>query len=291
MCYRAGGKLGFKGVYMFEIKTEIKDLENPLGFYKIPESVYFKRPEVSKSDLDHLRRSPKAYKYNKDVGIKFDSPSLLLGKVVHSLYLEPESFNDDFVIKPTIDRRTKIGKSMWADFEAANSDKTIIDQEVFDKANGLVFRVERELGKISEVCPAKGHPEVSAFFRLNEVACRGRFDYLGEDHIIYDLKTTSSLETFEKSVANFGYHRQLAFYGLGLASLTKKFKGFKFIVIETNEPYDSAILELDMSAMRVGKTEILELLERLKVCRKDNSWPGIYPHEEKNVISLPRWYS
>lgn len=67
---------------------------------------YHARPEISKSDLDLLAKSPYHYKY-KDEFERKDSAALVLGSAVHKLILEPKDFFNEFSVEPDVDKRTK----------------------------------------------------------------------------------------------------------------------------------------------------------------------------------------
>jgi len=256
-------------------------------FKKICEAEYFASPEVSNSDLGKLRISPYAYKWFKENGSSFKSQAMAMGSLVHAMYLEPDTLNDNFALKPVADRRTKMGKQLYEEFEKGNKGKVVVGQEDWAKAERLVGQLNSRLGTIEKLAGA-GDAELSGFWHLEGQKCRGRFDYLAKDNVIWDVKTTSSLIDFAKSVANFGYHRQAAFYGAGLREITGAFKGFNFIVVETQEPYDCAVLTLKPDNIRRGFKEVKELLQLLTECEKNNHWPGAF--DFKAEIELPRWY-
>ena len=54
------------------------------------------------------------------------TPALEIGRAVHALILERESYAARFAVAPVINRRTKVGKQEWADFQEANAGKTIL---------------------------------------------------------------------------------------------------------------------------------------------------------------------
>lgn len=265
---------------------------NPFGLYKISEEVYFSQSQVSNSDLSHLMISPRKYKYHKDFGFKLDTPSLTLGKLVHCLYLEPDTFDAEFAVWPQIDKRTKIGKDLARQFLKSSVGKILIDEDTFDKGQEISARLKKQSGAIEEIVNCEGHPEVSAFCELNGVEVRGRLDYLCEDGSIYDVKTTKSLVDFDKSIVNYGYIRQKAMYSAMISRITGiKNAPFKFIVVETLPPYDSAVLELDEEASEIGTREVAKLLGILKDCISENKWPGAWDTSRNGAtLSVPRWY-
>ena len=72
---------------------------------------------VSNSMLKVFAESPQKY-YQMFVAKTMpkpeQTPSLLLGSVVHCLFLEPEKFGAEYAVAPAVDRRTKVGKETFA---------------------------------------------------------------------------------------------------------------------------------------------------------------------------------
>ena len=108
--------------------------------------------------------------------------------------------------------------------------------------------------------------------------------------IIVDLKTTedASPEAFAKSIARYGYHRQNSMYVDGVESSTGDFvKGFVFVVTEKTPPYCTAVYQLDMQGVELGRDQYKRLLLDLADCKIKNAWPGYSNRIE--TISMPRW--
>jgi exodeoxyribonuclease VIII len=254
----------------------------------VTELQYFSSVRLSNSDIGLFKRSPYSLLFKNKNGSALHSNSMQLGSVVHCLYLEPDNFNKIYgVIPEDIDRRTKQGKQDWASWEAKNKDKFALRTSVYVEAMNIVARLSDYMGSASDLMGA-GHAEVSAFFQLEGVACRARLDYLSHDGIIWDLKTTRDISDFHNSFARYGYHRQAAFYLLALKMLNEPVKGFKTIVVETSEPFESAVFEYDRDALLVGKQEIDLAIDQYKKCVDSDKWPMRYQELEK--LSLPGWY-
>ena len=257
------------------------------GLYKMSDSDYFSRPEMSNSDISKFLESPKAYKYYKSFGGMAQTESMLIGSIVHCLYLEPELFESTFCVAPEIDRRTKAGKAEWARFVESSQGKKPVAQEILDEAGRVVLGLRSTLGDIKEIA-GEGYAELTGIFEHRDVKCRMKIDYITEDGFIWDLKTTKSLKSFSNSIANYGYHRQVAMYYLGVQKIVGKCKGFKFIAVENNAPYDAAVFKLDMEGYKLGLKEIEFALNRYKICYESNVWPGAFESEVE--MSLPKWY-
>ena len=143
---------------------------------KMTDMEYFSRSELSNSDLTKLIQSPKAYKFYKDFGGNEQTPSMMLGSLVHGMYLEPDVFDKSFVKGIIVDRRTKAGKEEWASFLSTHHDKKVVTPEVWDHAVRIYDGLMSSVGAMEKL--AKGLPELAAFWEWNGVRCRAKIDFL-----------------------------------------------------------------------------------------------------------------
>ena len=255
---------------------------------------YHERPEISKSDLDLIAKSTLHYKQNE---FKEQTPSLLLGSITHKLVLEPELFDNEYAVAPPFTKkRTKAGKEKYAEFEAKTVGKEIITADVYDTAKTMADMV---LGmKESANFLRDGLAEQSYFSKIDdvEVKCRPEF-YNEKQGIIVDLKTTAdaSLDGFTKSVANFNYHMQAAFYSDILISLNKEVRAFLFIAVETKAPHYVGFYHIDVQGIELGRERYKKLLKKYKKCRDENMWYGYCKLDDSGELqpiqelSLPTW--
>jgi exodeoxyribonuclease VIII len=111
------------------------------------------------------------------------------------------------------------------------------------------------------------------------------------DGLIVDIKTTQDARAIEfaKSIFNFGYHNQVAFYQNGIMSKYGLFvpPPFLFVVIEKKEPIDVTFLLADDRIANFGIKENDILMSIYKECKDKNEWQG-YDHSVRTV-SLPAW--
>lgn len=98
---------------------------------------------------------------------------------------------------------------------------------------------------------------------------------------IIDLKTTAKIDEFEKSIDNYNYDRQLAFYKIAIYNFFKqKFKDvdleeFKFefyIVAVSKQDYRVTVFKLKDSTIDSALVKIYSLLDRVKWHFENNSW-------------------
>ena len=90
---------------------------------------YAEIPAFRSHDLTAVIKCPYSWKNKKDIE---QTPALLEGRVQHTVFLEHHKFDEEFVIQPKIDRRTKAGKEEYDDFVAAMGNRTAITQEMYD---------------------------------------------------------------------------------------------------------------------------------------------------------------
>ena len=90
---------------------------------------YAEIPAFRSHDLTAIAKDPFAWKYRKGT---VQSPALLEGRVQHTVFLEHHKFDEEFVIQPNIDRRTKVGKAEYEDFLATVGNRTPITQDLYN---------------------------------------------------------------------------------------------------------------------------------------------------------------
>ena len=245
---------------------------------------YHKHPALSKSGLDRLAISPAHYQAWLTEP-RIETPALKFGSAAHCGILEFERFERDYIPAPDgLDRRTKAGKELFAELEA--SGKTIIginDLDVICRMRASVFAHPAARELLSE-----GIAETSHFSTIDGVSVKCRPDWLSGG-IVVDLKTTqdASLNGFSKSIANYRYAVQAAFYSDILASLGHDVVAFLFIAVEKTAPYAVGVYELDDMSLEIGREQYQRDLDTYRRCVASGEWPAYSNGIEK--ISLPRW--
>ena len=264
---------------------------------------YHANSAISHSKLETFRRRPALY-YRKHIlkVIEADAPSAAfrVGSAAHTMILERDQFASRYAIKPDgIDRRTKDGKEKWAEFEMANLGKTVIDKDEVAQLHQMADAVAANA--LAAQLLSAGTPELS-WRTEGAMPLQCRTDWFNADGCalsngrayVADVKTVESLNvgdfgSFERSVFNFGYHRQAGFY-LPLISeiLAKPVYDFFFIAVEKVEPFGVAVYRLTDDAVALGQEETIADLRWLKACSDANDWPNIEP--EVRHLGVPNWY-
>ena len=257
---------------------------------------YHRHSAISKSHLDLVARSPLHYwaRYVDPNRVEPEpTPAMRLGTAVHTLTLEPDSWDSRYVTAPQIDRRTKEGKATWAEFEALSAGRELIscdDRAVISRMAEAVWKhpaAEMLLFKL----PGKAETTHMWTDEATGLQCKCRPDWLTDDgSLIVDLKTTedASPAGFRKSIANFRYHVQASWYLDGLERATgKRPEQFIFICVEKKPPHAVAVYAADAEMIAQGQITAARDLQQLADCKAANSWPGYIDQIE--TISLPPW--
>ena len=247
---------------------------------------YHKRPEISKSGLDLINRSPRHYwdRYlNPKRKEKDPTPALILGSVVHDLVFNQQ----EYIREPNINKRTKKGKAALSKFDP--QDKIPVSSSIWLEACKIAQSV------LSHPTAAKlireGHAEQPIFEEINGADVRIKPDWLNDQYqLCVDLKTTTdaSPKAFAHSAFKYRYHVQDAFYTDVLNKAGFKINGFVFIVVEKAPPYNVAIYQLGDEERELGRQEYLDDLETYKQCKASNEWQGYSP--DINILNFPSYY-
>jgi hypothetical protein len=86
-------------------------------------------PAWRSHDLTAISKCPFSWKHRK---FNSESPAFLEGRVQHTVFLEHHKFDEDFVIQPDLNRRTKVGREEYEDFLMTTGGRQPIKQEMYD---------------------------------------------------------------------------------------------------------------------------------------------------------------
>ena len=123
---------------------------------------------------------------------------------------------------------------------------------------------------------------------------RCRPDWLRDDQIV-DYKTCASadLDSIQRDVARYGYHIQDAWYRAGFRALFGVQPMFRFIFQEKTAPYLITVIELDQTAVDIGKRLSEAAIWSYAECTASGIWPDYQAmaHAEPHLpeVSLPSW--
>jgi hypothetical protein len=257
------------------------------GIYLRGELEYSAIDAINYSTLKEMAKSPKHYRHALKNG-RVETAAMTKGTAAHIAVLEPERFATEYAV---FEGKRRAGKA-WEAFEAEATSKgrKILKEVDLDAAIRLRDAVRSDA--VAAACFSGGHAEVTLVWQDEETGlmCKGRVDFLRNDNVISDLKTSRDVEPFwfGRDVARLQYHVQAAMYLDALETLTKKTAQFKVVAVESAEPYDVVVYGLGEDVIGPGRDAYRTLLKRVAECRANNEWPG-YASGIEMALTLPAW--
>ena len=252
---------------------------------------YHNHPSYSKSDLDAAHKSGRHLLDKRNGPPRASTAAFDIGTVLHATALPGECADSIAVRMPEgMKKTTKEGKA----FVAEHADKIILnatDAYCIDQMMASMLEhpvsaalVKGELAGKSELSFFATEPETGL-----EVRCRPDF-MLDDGSLIVDLKTTTdaSPKGFQKSLVNFRYYVQAAWY-LDVVELAtgKRPDGFLFIAVEKQRPFGVGVYVADEEMIKLGREHAMEDLRNIAKWKAEDSYPGYSDRAE--MISLPKW--
>jgi exodeoxyribonuclease VIII len=236
-----------------------------IGIYKdIKYEEYASIPAFRSHDLTSAIKC--AYTW-KNQGPMKESPALIEGRVQHTVFLEFDKFDDEFVIEPNVDRRTKAGKAEFEDFKASIGDRSSVKRDMYD-----VCMDRREV--VKDYIPSKtDNVELSLCFEWCGHPFKARLDW-HDGTSVWDLKTArdASPRGFRRAINNFNYHMQAALYLDACAALGLGAERFMFLAQEKMHPYPYAVYTLSDEAVEYARAKNQQALETLLRSKKNDDY-------------------
>jgi len=227
--------------------------------FRSDENYYTDFDFITNSQLGLISRSPATYDhYKNNPSLRPETKALKFGRAFHLCMLEPKKFDDQVVVEPEVNKRTKAGKEEIAKFNEDNIGNTILTKDDYTSLIGMRNRLFS-----SHECMdllSSGEAELPQVWRDEDidVLCKCKADYWNKDKkILVDIKTTTdaSPSGFKLSVKKYSYDRQSAYYSDGFNA-----DRFIFIVIEKTAPYNMGIYECSGETLEVGRDKYKYLL-------------------------------
>ena len=279
------------------------------GWYPdISNEDYHASTGFSSSQIKTLIEHTPAHLKQSFIDERTETDNMLLGTLTHTLVLEPEKYDSEFVIAPDVNKRTKDGRAEWAAFEAKCQGQglTPITESMLKAAMAMAESVKAHPmagALLSDIIPESSvywwydcmDPDDDDDYSL---MLKVRPDALSRAYpAIIDLKTTrdGSYTGFIKSIQNFYYHVSAAMYlegvnqckplleDIGHFAYTK----FIFVCVESFPPYLTSVYELSPEYLDLGKTIYRRSLRILQHVVSTGEWDG-YPGEIR-LIEPPSW--
>lgn len=280
------------------------------GFYSnLSETEYRNAPGLNASAFQDLKKSELHYwaaYLDPSREPREPTESEQLGTALHCAILEPKRFEQIYVTVPKDAPRyptsrqleakkpsddTKAAIAWWKEFEAKNPGKVCLDPNDAEAVRRIQAQVRGN--ETMQVLLDSGVQEGSYFWidQNTGILCKARVDWFNRElGVAIDLKSTidASPMGFRKSIFNYGYNLQAAWYTQGIEAVTgQKVKAFVFAAIEKEPPFATAFYSLDPEAMNFAHAETERLKAVYAKAMASNVWNG-YPQQIQQV-GLPKW--
>lgn len=233
------------------------------------------------------------------------TPAFIFGAAAHKLMLDPETWGEEFAVAPIIDRRTKEGKSQYAEWLDKVVGREIISAEDYDTIQDMMS-VAKGIPFVKKLLA--GEKETPLFWtdELTGEPCKARLDcvtMIAGKPVIVDYKTTNDASTdgFMRSAVKYGYTFQAGMYLEGFCQTTyhksilsllgsEQCPLFVFIVQEKTPPYSVNICQADDVFIRYGYDIFRQLIGMYKDCKdNDNFFGYMGKYNIINNLSIPAY--
>ena len=281
--------------------------QGPLGIvHGMPAEEYHAIEALSATGMRHLARSP--WHWRNRVTTVPTKP-MLSGTLAHCAVLEPEALSARYVVVPEDAPRrpterqwvaknpnaeSMAAMQWWTTFQETAGTRQIVPAADFaiTQLQLAALQADQEIAYLL----SEGWGEVSVFWidPATGVYCKARPDWVhpcGNKRVkLVDLKTTAdeSPDSFSRSAARLGHHRQRAHYWKGFEIATGQIvEDFIFATVTSAPPVLAVPYRLVDEVVQQGEEECAELTQLFAECSKHNRWPAYTP--DQRMIDFPKW--
>jgi len=259
-----------------------------IGLHKLSDEEYFASDATSCSDLKPMAISPAHYKQNLN-NPQEPTEAMRFGSLFHTMNLEPERLAQDYAIAPEGDKRKKDVKEAWNKFLDENAGKIAVTKSDWNLAEQMTEAIAAN-ETATELLSCDGINEQCIFSEDPDtgIAKRGKIDRIITGRCLVDLKSTQDASpNFIKSVINFDYHMQAAYYLDLCEEQGIEAHEFIFVCVEKAPPFGVGVYKLEPELVDRGRKKYKRLLNKLKECRRINEFPCYY--DEVVLLRTPNW--
>ena len=304
-------------------------ITEPVLIHRQPDAEYRAVDARSQSELKELLQSPAHYRsrYGPDAEAFFPTPAMQIGTAIHHRVLEPETFGKHYVSKSdtngdhTIPELKELAKEQDIDIKGLSRKADLMAvvfpdgapterRKVFSEKDWLIVHGAADALRAHDVTGSWFNPGFPSYRKFNEVSLYAK-DHLGiirkarvdRIHIdleagaiqILDIKGAEDCSPlgFMRSVVNFKYHVQAAYYSdmvrraqfVGL--LPDMPINFYFCAVERKRPYSVNVFRATEELIDEGNRLFDKALHLYAQCLELDYWPGYDPVIYD--LKLPTW--
>lgn len=289
----------------------MQQIEN--GVHDLSNHDYHASAGLSRSALWEFKKSPFHY-WNRYVNPErkpsFTTPAMKLGELVHTLVLEPETYESRFAVKPDIiqppacgllkdlgreefDRQKNARQDvinnnieMMDIFHSESRGKELVSADMHYEATLYANSVLKN--KVAQALFKNVRVEQSIYFTHKDTGlqCKVRPDaWCGG--VVTDLKTCkdASFDAFQRAACTSGYFLQAAMIKQALDSIGIEMQKFIFYCVEKSELAPCTYYEIDFESLERAENEFNALMVNMAYCIEKNEWPCYQPR----ILNYPAW--
>ena len=201
-----------------------------------------------------------------------------LGTLIHTVTLEPSSFDRRFIVNDLNRNSTEFKKIKAA---ADEERKSVIKQSEYDDARRIADGIhsDPEIRRMLE--PGPDLLVEQSFYWVDAVTgllCRGRADAIRLSwRAVIDLKSTAdaSPEAFAWACSDYLYDWQQAYYEEGInGSCGWEPDAFFFVAVEKKDPWIRKAYTIHPEDVAIAAEEVAEARAHYRQCAESGDWPA-----------------
>lgn len=253
----------------------------------LPDHVYHSDVEtLSSTGARKILRSPALFRHEQDHPAAY-SPTFNLGHAAHTMVLSAGAAIEQI---DADNYRTKDARHLRE--EALAEGKTPLLPREYEQVTDM-YQACLDHPVVGKLIERDDLVREASMFWVDETtgaACRARPDLATADwSLLIDYKTTvdASPAGFAKSLGNFWYHCQQAWYMDAVKHFSGRDPAFVFIAQEKTPPYLVGVYVVDQTAIELADAMNRKARFTWKACTETGKWPGYTP--EPTVVPLPYW--
>ena len=241
-------------------------------------------PALNGSVIVYGRKSLLHLKYAWEQGSK-DTDAMRFGRLLHCLLFEPSEVEARRRAWEGV-RRGKVYDEFIEKAEAEGAE-VIRAKGEYSLASGIAAAQGFLKHERVKQLIAAGQAEQTVLSPECDLQCKGRLDWVSTRlHVLVDLKTTAQVEPelFGRAFFRYGYDIKLGLYKRWLDGLTNDRWPVEVIMLESEPPYDLAIVPIPDAVLDAGVDKALRIIERVRHAIDVDEWPGIAGGSELPLV-------
>lgn len=267
------------------------------GLYENIDYETYHKIDALRSSLLKCHEISAKYAYQEMHSPYKTTPALTLGNALHTMILEPELFRTKYSIKPEgIDRRTKIGKEIYANYLDELDGRTELLSDQKHAAHLMTLAIQKNSLTNTHFHDGQSELTILNHIRIDgaEVLLKSRIDRLTKDKLhcmqIVDIKTMSDHLTdrnLSKQIYKYGYHMQAAMQIDAVQKQMGVEPSYYWLFVQSEPPYDVVWREAGAMSIDLGRRSYKGNIYKHRFCVNTGIWPGV--SDSCEVLEVPDW--